>query len=83
MRRPIVNHTELGDTVYDPFLGSGTTLAAAEMSGRRCLGIDIDPRYVDVVVLRWQALSGSQAILEGEGKTFDDIGPLRNLTGVN
>ena len=47
-----MNHTEPGDTVYDPFLGSGTTLAAkeAEGSGRGCLGIDIDPGYVDVVV---------------------------------
>jgi DNA modification methylase len=80
MRRPMVNHTEPGGTVYDPFLGSGTTLAAAEMSGRGCLGIDIDPRYVDVAVLRWQALAGKKAVLDGDGKTFDDVRELRDAT---
>ena len=61
MRRAIVNHTEAGDAVYDPFLGSGTTLIAAEMSSRCCLGLDIDTRYVDVVVLRWQTLTGKRS----------------------
>ena len=71
MRRPIVNHTAPGDAVYDPFLGSGTTLIAAEMTSRRCVGMEIDPRYVDVVVLRWQALTGKVAILESGGGTFE------------
>jgi DNA modification methylase len=78
MRRPLLNHTEPGDTVYDPFLGSGTTLAAAEMTSRCCLGIDIDARYVDVVVLRWQALTGRQAVLDGESKTFEEVKRLRS-----
>src|SRR5580693_5301349 len=54
MRRPILNHTKSGQSVYDPFLGSGTTLAAAELTGRICYGLEIDPKYVDVVVERWQ-----------------------------
>jgi len=57
----------------DPFLGSGTTLAAAEMAGRVCLGMELDPRYVDVCVRRWQDLAGKQAVLEGDGRTFAEI----------
>jgi DNA modification methylase len=46
MRRPILNHTRPGETVYDPFLGSGTTLAAAELTDRICIAIEIEPRPV-------------------------------------
>jgi DNA modification methylase len=73
MRRPIVNHTKRGDVVYDPFLGSGTTMMAAELTDRVCYGIDIDPRYVDLAVLRWQQYTGKDATLEGDGRTFDQI----------
>ncbi|HYF35398.1 MAG TPA: DNA methyltransferase, partial [Prosthecobacter sp.] len=73
MRRPILNHTESGDSVYDPFLGSGTTLMAAELTGRICFGLDIDPKYVDVIVKRWQDFTGNKATLEGDGRTFDQI----------
>jgi DNA modification methylase len=73
MRRPILNHTKPGELVYEPFLGSGTTLAAAELTERVCCGVEIDSRYVDVVVLRWQALSGKQATLESDGRTFFQI----------
>jgi len=73
MRRPLLNHTKRGEAVYDPFLGSGTTLAAAEITERVCWGIELDPKYIDVSVKRWQALSGQQAILEGDGRTFDQI----------
>jgi len=59
-----------GERVYEPFLGSGTTLAVAEQSGRLCCGMDLDPRYVDVVVERWQTLSGQEARLEGDGRSF-------------
>ena len=74
MRRPILNHTKRGELVYDPFLGSGTTLAAAEQTERVCCGIDIDPKYVDVAVIRWQALSKKQATLDGDGRTFEEVG---------
>jgi DNA modification methylase len=73
MQRPILNHTKRGELVYDPFLGSGTTLAAAERSERVCCGLELDPKYVDVVVERWQQLSGKEATLEGDGRTFAAI----------
>src|SRR5579864_5530829 len=73
MRRPISNHTRRGDLVYDPFLGSGTTLIAAEVTGRNCYGIDIDPKYTDVAVIRWQQFTGLEATLEGSGRTFDEV----------
>jgi DNA modification methylase len=53
MRRPIVNNSAPGEAVYDPFLGSGTTLIAAELTGRVCVAMEIDPAYVDVAVKRW------------------------------
>ena len=58
---PIANHTRAGDAVYDPFLGSGTTLIAAERLSRACLGMELDPRYVDVILLRWERFSGGTA----------------------
>jgi len=73
MRRPILNHTKRGELVYEPFLGSGTTLAAAELTERVCLGLELDPKYVDVIVQRWQTLSGKQATLDGDGRTFGEI----------
>lgn len=73
MRRSIVNHTTRGELVYEPFLGSGTTLAAAEQSGRVCCGLELDPKYVDVVIERWQNLTGKQAVLDGQGTTFEEV----------
>src|SRR6476661_2477079 len=62
-----------GDCVLDPFLGSGTTLMAAERIGRRCYGLELDPHYVDTIVRRWQHYSGGQATLASNGKLFDQI----------
>src|ERR1700693_2172617 len=73
MRRPILNHTKRGQLVYEPFLGSGTTLAAAELTERVCCGIELEAQYVDVVVQRWQTLSGKLATLEGDGRTFVQV----------
>jgi DNA modification methylase len=73
MRRPILNHTQRGAVVYDPFLGSGTTLMAAEDTGRICYGLEIQPAYADVIVLRWQNLTGKRAVLEGDSRTFDAV----------
>lgn len=70
MLRPIVNHTRPGECVYDPFLGSGTTVMAAETSGRAAIGIELSPQYVDVAVRRWQAFTGTVATLERTGETF-------------
>jgi DNA modification methylase len=76
MRRPILNHLKRGALVYDPFLGSGTTLAAAELNERVCLGIELDPKYVDVVVQRFQTLTQKEAVLgDGpyKGATFEHV----------
>lgn len=64
MARPIRNHGEKADDVYDPFLGSGTTLIAAEQLGRKCYGMEISPQYCDVIVARWEALTGKKATLQ-------------------
>lgn len=64
MARPIRNHGTKEDDVYDPFLGSGTTLIAAEQLGRKCYGLEIDPGYCDVIVERWEKLTGKKAVLE-------------------
>ena len=77
MRRPILNHTRAGEACYDPFLGSGSTLIAAESSGRICYGMEIDPKYVDVAVLRWQRFTGQPAVLDGDGRTFEEIARVR------
>jgi DNA modification methylase len=61
MRRPIENNSSPGQAVYDPFVGSGTTIIAAEMTGRACHAIEISPAYVDVTILRWQAFTGATA----------------------
>ncbi len=71
MRKPILNHIKRGELVYEPFLGSGTTLAAAELTQRVCLGMELDPKYMDVIVQRWQTLAGKKATLEGDGRTFE------------
>lgn len=73
MRRSILNHLQRGELVYEPFLGSGTTLAAAEVTDRACCGIELDPKYVDVEVKRWEGLSKKQAMLDGDGRTFAEI----------
>ena len=73
MRRPLLNNSNPGQAVYDPFLGSGTTLIAAETTGRVCLGMELEPRYVDVAVRRWQAFTGMTACLHGDGRSYDVI----------
>ena len=64
----------------DPFLGSGTTLAASELTERVCYGLEIDPRYLDVIITRRQKLARKQATLEGDGRTFDQIAAAGNPT---
>jgi DNA modification methylase len=59
-----------GQAVYEPFSGSGTTIIAAEMTGRRSHAIELNPAYVDVAVTRWQAFTGFTAELESTGRTF-------------
>ncbi len=73
MRRPIVNNSVRGDLVYEPFAGSGSTLIAAESVGRVCLAIEIDPRYCDVAIERWQAFTGKSTLLDGSDRTFSEL----------
>lgn len=73
MKRPIENNSSPGQAVYEPFSGSGTTIIAAEMTGRSCHAIELNPAYVDVAIKRWQDFTGKAATLEDDGRTFDDI----------
>src|SRR6267378_2124046 len=68
MRRPIANNSRPGQAVYDPFLGSGTSVIAAEMTGRTCIGLELSPAYVDVVVRRWQLFTGRPARHQDSGQ---------------
>ena len=61
MRLPIQNNSSKGDIVYDPFLGSGTTLIAAEKMERVCYGMELSPEYVDIIVKRWEDFTGKKA----------------------
>lgn len=63
MARPMMNHGEKGDLIYDPFLGSGTTIVAAEQMGRRCFGFELSPNYVDTIIERWEKFTGGKAKL--------------------
>lgn len=66
----VLDASARGDVVLDPFLGSGTTLMACQRVGRHCRGMELDPRYVDVVIRRWQRDTGDAAIHAGSGQTF-------------
>ena len=79
MKRPIENNSSPGQAVYEPFCGSGTTIIAAEMTGRSCLAIELSPAYVDVCVLRWQAFTGQEALLEATAQTFAELAADRGV----
>ena len=69
----LIDLTNRGDIVLDPFLGSGSTLIAAEKTGRICCGIELDPLYVDVIIRRYEAETGIAAILAESGETFEKV----------
>ncbi|MFZ4748690.1 MAG: DNA modification methylase, partial [Sphingomonas sp.] len=73
MKRPIENNSAPGQAVYEPFSGSGTTIIAAEMTGRQCFAIELSPAYVDVAVTRWERFTGQAATLDGDGRTFAQV----------
>jgi DNA modification methylase len=75
MRRPMLNNSSPGQAVYEPFLGSGTTLIAAQSCGRICFGIEIDPLFVDLAIRRWQTFTGEVARRASDGALFDTIAP--------
>jgi DNA modification methylase len=70
MRRPILNNSSPGEHVYEPFLGSGTTLIAAETCGRKCIAVELSPAYVDVAVRRWQRFTDREALRASDQKSF-------------
>jgi DNA modification methylase len=69
----ILDCTARGEIVLDPFLGSGTTVIAAERTGRVCYGFELEPRYVDTIIRRWQSFTGQCAIQESSGRLFNEI----------
>jgi DNA modification methylase len=73
VERAIRNSSKSRDIVLDPFGGSGTTLVAAERAGRRARLIELDPKYIDVVVQRWQDQTGGAAKLEASGQRFGEM----------
>ncbi len=73
MRRPMLNNASPGQAVYEPFSGSGTMIIAAETCARQCHAVELDPAYVDVAVLRWQAFTGKAAVLDGDGRSFGAV----------
>jgi DNA methylase len=79
MRRPLQNNSSPGQAVYDPFLGSGTTVIAAETTGRVCLAMELEPGFVDVALRRWEAFTGKKATLLGDGRPFDEISAERAI----
>jgi DNA modification methylase len=72
-RRPLEFHTNQGEYVYDPFGGSGTLIIACEELKRRGLVMELDPKYCDIIVKRWQEFTGEKAILEETGKTYEEL----------
>jgi DNA modification methylase len=71
----MLNNSSPGQPVYEPFLGSGTTLIAAQSCGRICFGIEIDPFFVDLVIRRWQGFTGERAKRRNDGVSFDTLEP--------
>jgi DNA modification methylase len=66
----MLNNSSPGQAIYEPFLGSGTTLIAAQSCARVCLAIEIDPLFVDLAIRRWQAFAGERAMRESDGADF-------------
>jgi DNA modification methylase len=77
VERALVNSSQPGDLVVDLFAGSGSTMIGCERRGRKSCLMEIDPRYVDVIIHRWQQYTGKTAVLDGAGGTFDEIGSER------
>ncbi len=77
MQRPIENNSRRGDAVYEPFSGSGTTIIAGQVTGRRVLAMELSGAYCDVAILRWEAFTGMKAALEATGQSFAEVASSR------
>ncbi len=73
MAKPIRNNSSPGQAIYEPFAGSGTTLIACELEGRVCHAIEIEPKYIDVIIQRWQTTFGGEAVREADGAKYNHI----------
>jgi DNA modification methylase len=73
----LLDLTNRGDIVLDPFLGSGSTPIAAETTGRICRGVELDPLYVDVIIRRYETGTGQAAVLVDTGETFEELAKRR------
>jgi DNA modification methylase len=73
VERAIRNSSKSRDIVLDPFGGSGSTLIACEKTGRHARLIEIDPKYVDTIILRWQSFGGGTAVLDGAGRSYEEV----------
>lgn len=82
MKRPIENNSSPGQAIYEPFSGSGTTIIAAEMTGRICYAMEIAPPYVDIAVKRWMNFTGQNAIRQSDKKSFKDLENGKDLPAV-
>ena len=82
IERALRNSSKAGDCVLDLFGGSGSTLIACERRERNARLLEIDPRYVDVIVRRWQEYTGNLAQLDSDGRTFAEIGAARTSDAV-
>jgi len=78
--RVITAYSLPGDLIFEPFAGSGSTIIASEKKKRAARGLEIDPQYCDVAVLRWQDYTGQEAKLEGDGRTFGEVAEERSGT---
>ena len=78
MRRPMLNNSEPNEIIYEPFCGSGTTIIAAESCRRICYAVELNPEYVDMTIKRFQAYANQSVILEGDGRTFEEIAGIRS-----
>jgi DNA modification methylase len=77
VEQAIRNSSRRGETVLDPFAGSGSTLIACEKIGRRARLMEIEPHYCDVIIRRWQEFTGGEALLDSSGATFHQVGVTR------
>jgi DNA modification methylase len=80
MKRPIENNSSPGQAVYKPFSGSGTTIIGAEITGRCCHAIELNPAYVDVAIKRWQDFTGESAMLDGDRRSFAEVAAERGAS---
>jgi DNA modification methylase len=82
MARPMRNNSKRGDTVYEPFSGSGTTIIAGETLGRRVFAVEVEPLYVDIAVARWEKFTGRKATKAAPEEKQDDRMTCERSAGI-